>query len=297
MVLIRKRSVLAGLKVHEVMRRQVIQLPPRATLAMCINRLVKNKISAVLVVDDDAPVGVVSKTDLIGAFYAGLPIETEVQDIMVGQPLCCLPDESLESAIDRMHGMGVHRLYVTDPDSRQVIGMVAYPDIVGLLYRYCRACVNSSARGRKSGSAEVDLLRLRVSEVMTPGTHSCSLQTSLAGVVEQLTALRFGAMLVVDGSGFPRGVVSKSDLVLAFNHGLGLDHSAEMVMHSPVVSCDCDDLLATALQQMLLKDVQRLFVHRQRPADIIGVLSLSDSARFRSGSCRACISGRLIAGE
>lgn len=297
MVLIRKRSVLAGLKVHEVMRRQVIQLPPRATLAMCINRLVKNKISAVLVVDDDAPVGVVSKTDLVGAFYAGLPIETQVRDIMAGQPLCCLPDDSLESAIDRMHGMGVHRLYVVGPDSSRVIGMVAYPDIVGLLYRYCRACVNSSARGRKAGSAEVDILGLRVSEVMTPGTHSCPLQTSLAGVVEQLTALRFGALLVVDEAGVPRGVVSKSDLVLAYNHGLGIDQPAERIMHAPVVSCDCDDLLAAALQLMLLKDVQRLFVHRHRPAQIIGVLSLSDSARFRSGSCRACISGRLIAGE
>lgn len=297
MVLIRKRSVLAGLNVHEVMRRQVVQLPPRATLAMCINRLVKNKVGAVLVVDDDVPVGVVSKTDLIGAFYAGLPIETEVQDIMVGQPLSCRPDDSLESAIDRMHGMGVHRLYVTGGESCRIIGMVAYPDIVGLLYRYCRACVNSSARGRKAGTAEADVLRLHVSEVMTQGTHSCSLKTSLAGVVEQLSALRFGAMLVVDESGLPRGVVSKSDLVLAYNHGLGIDHPAEMVMHSPVISCDCDDLLAAALQQMLLKDVQRLFVHRHRPTDIIGVLSLSDSARFRSGSCRACISGRLIAGE
>ncbi|MGA9477298.1 MAG: hypothetical protein WBV21_05940 [Desulfobacterales bacterium] len=51
-----------------------------------------------------------------------------------------------------------------------------------------------------------------------------------------------------------------------------------------------------ALQQMLLKDVQRLFVYKDDPARIVGVLSLSDSARFRSGSCRACTSGRQIVG-
>jgi hypothetical protein len=45
---------------------------------------------------------------------------------------------------------------------------------------------------------------------------------------------------------------------------------------------------------MLLKDVQRLFVHAQDPAQIIGILSLSDAARFRSGSCRACTPSRFM---
>ena len=51
---------------------------------------------------------------------------------------------------------------------------------------------------------------------------------------------------------------------------------------------------AAAIQQMLLKDVQRLFVHAQDPAQIIGILSLSDAARIRSGSCRACTPSRLM---
>ncbi len=92
-------------------------------------------------------------------------------------------------------------------------------------------------------------------------------------------------------------MISKSDRVLAYIHGLGIDHLAAMVMRSPVLSCDRNELLATVLQQMLLKDVQRFFVHQGEPACIVGVLSLSDSVRFRSGSCRACISSRLIAGE
>lgn len=67
-------------------------------------------------------------------------------------------------------------------------------------------------------------------------------------------------------------------------------------MGKPVVSCEDGSDLADAIQQMLLNDVQRLFVHSEDPARIVGILSLSDAARFRSGSCRACTSSRLIQG-
>jgi hypothetical protein len=46
---------------------------------------------------------------------------------------------------------------------------------------------------------------------------------------------------------------------------------------------------------MFLSDVQRLFVHAGDPLRVIGVLSLSDAARVRSGSCRACLPSRFIA--
>jgi CBS domain-containing protein len=65
-------------------------------------------------------------------------------------------------------------------------------------------------------------------------------------------------------------------------------------MSKPVVSYDAQADLADAIRQMLLRDVQRLFVHADDPGRIVGILSLSDAVRFRSGSCRACTSSRLI---
>jgi hypothetical protein len=65
-------------------------------------------------------------------------------------------------------------------------------------------------------------------------------------------------------------------------------------MSTPVKSCHGDAELSNAIQQMLLRDVQRIFVHGSDPAKIVGVLSLSDAARFRSGSCRACTSSRIM---
>ena len=44
---------------------------------------------------------------------------------------------------------------------------------------------------------------------------------------------------------------------------------------------------------MIFWDVHRLFVARGEIQEIIGVLSLSDAARFRSGTCRACLVSRI----
>lgn len=297
MVFIERRSVLSGMLVQEAMRRRVIRVSRENTLSDCTNRMIKNKVAAVLVTtENERPVGVVSKTDLIGAFYADLPVEAAAADIMAAPPLFCFPDDSLESAIDLMHVRGVHRLYVSGAETDRVIGTLAYPDVVGLLYRYCRACGKSVSKTRRGNQDEMSRSRLRVGEVMTTSVRACKTDDTLAEVIEELTTHRCGAVLIRNPAGHAAGVISKTDLVIAYKHGEKIGAPARLIMRHPVLSCDTNDFLSLALQQMLLKDIQRLFVYKDDPAHIVGVLSLSDSARFRSGSCRACTSGRLIVG-
>jgi predicted transcriptional regulator len=293
---IEKRSVLSGISVKEAMRHQVIRLPLSAPIDYCINRMIKYKINAVLITDESQyPAGVVSKTDVMSAFYAGLPIGAPVENILVGPLLFCYPDDELESSLDTMQQHGVHRLYVQGSDSHDVVGVLAYPDIVGLLYRYCRACDKGLLRARRR-KPEDQFQRLRIKEVMTAEVTAFLEEDGLIRVIEGLIEHRFGAVLIRNKAGQAVGVVSKSDLIVAYKHGVTADARAADVMSRPVVSSDADTQLADAIQQMLLKDVQRLFVHGRDPGRIVGILSLSDAARFRSGSCRACTSSRLMQG-
>jgi len=289
-----KRNVLSGILVQEAMRRQVIRLPHSASIDYGINRMIKYKINSVLVLDENQqPAGVTSKTDVMSAFYAGLPIGAPIGNIMVGPLLFCYADDELESSLDAMQQNGVHRLYVRASDSDDVVGILAYPDIVGLLYRYCRACDRGllNVRRRKE---EDQFQRLKIKDVMTADVTAFLAKDSLVKVMEGLTEHRFGAVLIRNEAGQALGVVSKSDLIVAYKHGVAIDALATDVMSSPVVSSEADTELADAIRQMLLKDVQRLFVHGQDPGRIVGILSLSDAARFRSGSCRACTSSRLM---
>lgn len=297
MPVVESRSVLTGISVAEAMRRQVARLSGSAPIAQAIRMMIRYKANAVLIDKDGVPSGVVSKTDLMGALYAALPADTPLHSVAVNQPVACFPDDSVEDALEIMEAAGVHRLYVTGADRKAVIGAVAYADIVGLLYRYCRACERSSAKKQEKRSRFDPSARLTVKEVMTPEVRSCRTADPLSAVIEILSEHHLGAVLVENEAGAAAGVISKTDLILAYHHGTTAGIEARAIMNTPVHSVAADALLSAAIQQMLGADVQRLLVRKENAAGnslITGVLALSDSARFRSGSCRACTAGRLL---
>lgn len=287
-----RRNVMQDLTVKEAMRRLIIHLPAEATLEKAISYAIKFKVNAILITGaEQEALGVVTKTDLMGAYYAGLPLYTPASAIMVGPPLFCHLEDSLDAALDQMRTHKIHRLYVKEEGS-QAVGVLAYPDIVGLLYRYCYQCDRNLLR--KTAAAEHLISdRFRLREVMTPGVYAHPETDSLLAVMEGLAAHRFGALLITGADGAPAGVISKTDLILAYKHGISAEVRAGSVMTRGVQACDCDDILVNALRRMIFSDVSRLFVYKESPRHIVGVFSLSDAARLRSGTCRACVSSRI----
>jgi CBS domain-containing protein len=285
---------LSHLLVQHAMRRQRIDLSQRDPLAAGIGALVKYKVSALLTTDEDhRPMGVVSKTDLMGAYYAGLPTAAPLADIMSSPLLFCQPQETLEAALERMRTHRIYRLFVREDPRAEIVGTLAYPDIVGLLYRFCHTCEYSKYERLRRKAGDDPIVRYRVKEVMTPSVQSLGQNETLNRVMEDLSAYRFGALLITGRDLRPSGVISKTDLILAFRHGIDPQGPAESIMTSPVRTCNEDHLLEDAIRTMILSDVHRLFVHRAIPDHIVGVLSLTDAARIRSGSCHACVSSRI----
>jgi CBS domain-containing protein len=287
-----RQNVMKDLTVREAMRRLTIYLPAEASLEQVISYAIKYKVNAILITDINCEaLGVVTKTDLMGAYYAGLSLDTPASSIMVGPPLFCHLEDSLDAALDQMRTHKIHRLYVRE-EGQQAVGVLAYPDIVGLLYRYCHQCNRNLLH--KTADAEPPMAdRFRLREVMTPGVYAHPKTDSLLAVMEGLAAHKFGALLITGPDEAPVGVISKTDLILAYKHRVPPDVRAESVMTRGVQACDCDDILVNALRRMIFSDVSRLFVYKESPRHIVGVFSLSDAARFRSGTCRACVSSRI----
>jgi CBS domain-containing protein len=295
MAVISTKNVLTGIRVKEAMRRQVIRLCVDDSLDRCIRHAIKYKVNAVLVTDKhDQGAGVVSKTDLMGAYYAGLPLDLSLESVMVGPPVYCHPDDPLEKALEHMKEARIHRLYVTGDGGGTIIGVLAYPDIVGLLYRLCRKCKRNLTMKPKKDPSDSVREHIRAREVMSPSVLSCSTGNTLFEIMEALAEYRFGAVLIRDGSR-PAGVVSKTDLIIAYRHGVQADMPAETIMNAPVQTSRENDFLAEVIQQMIFSDVHRLFVAGENPDDIAGVISLTDAALVRSGSCRACSASRFLA--
>lgn len=296
MPIVETKSVLKGIPVEKAMRRQVIKLSGTATIGQGIRMMIRYKVNAILINNNSIPFGVVSKTDILGAFYAELPMDTLLIDVVGGQPIACFPDDSLEDALEIMEAAGVHRLYIIGSDRNEVIGIVSYSEIVGLLYRYCRNCDRGTAKKRVKKTYTNSMIRLKVKEVMTQDVQTCQKNDQIYTVIDTLSEHHMGAILIQDENSHPVGVISKTDIIIAYLRGISPETISSEIMKSPVYSVSADEMLHTALQQMLIREVQRLFVHldASNPHTIIGVLALSDSARFRSGSCRACTTGRIL---
>lgn len=290
-----QKSTLGGLLVGYAMRKEVVRLAGSAAIATAVRQLIKHKINALLVTDDKAlPVGVVSKTDITAAYYAGMPVDSPIEQIMMSPPLFCHADDPLESALQTMRSKGVYRLYVREGSSDQVTGVLAYPDIVGLLYRFCYSCEKSIVNRRRDQEPDDVTARIRMKDVMVPSAASFPDDASLSEIMEGLSAYRFGAVLITDRDNRPCGVISKTDLILAYERGVPAEVPAREVLASgAVVSCEEDQFIEDAIRIMILTERQRLFVHKETPDNIVGVFSLSDAARVRSGSCKACVSSRI----
>jgi CBS domain-containing protein len=298
MTIIDEKTMLRELLVKDAMRVQVIGVTTSASILAVIRRFIKFKVAAVLVLNEvNTPVGVVSKTDVMGAYYAELPKETPVSQIMTSPPLFCAPGDAVEHALDVMRRNRVYRLYVREEHGERVIGALAYPDIVGLLYRYCRECERSLMSERRTKLHGPHTERLKVKDVMTTGVTSLTRRSSLSDIMEALSVNRFGAVLITDEAGTPSGVISKTDLIFAYKRDLPVDTEAGAVLTSDLRSCDREEFIEDAIRSMIFSEVRRLFVRDGAAENIVGVFSLSDAARIRSGSCHACVAGRIKVGD
>lgn len=294
MSIIERGSVLSNLTVREAMRRLICSLGRNASIQQAIRHTIKYKINAILIQDEQKEaIGVVSKSNIIGAYYAGLPITTPLDAIMVAPPIFCQLYESVDAALDLMRTAKVQRLYVVGAEPRRVVGVLAYPDVLGILYKYCHKCERRTLRQMESGSSEQLADHFKICELMNPAFQVHGEQDSLTQVMESMSAHRSRTVLIKGQTALPKGVITTTDLILAYMHGTSSKAEAASIMSTPVYSCDCNEPLLGAVRTMIFRDLDSLFVHKDSPCNIVGVVALADLARVRSGSCRACMISRI----
>jgi CBS domain-containing protein len=294
MSIVNPGSALDGLTAQEAMQRLRCYLDRNASIQQGIRHTLKFKINSILILDErkDA-IGVVSKTNILGAYYVGLPITTPLDAIMVAPPITCPLNDPLDSALDMMRNRSVHRLYVLGNEPNKVVGVLTYPDILGMLYKYCHKCQRSTLRLGESESNSKLSDYFRICELMNPEFPVHREDESLMNVMESISAHHSGAVLIKSHDDIPQGVVSTTDLIIAYMHGVPSYAAAKTIMSSPVLSCDYDEPLLMAIKKMIFFDLDSLYVHKDSSANIVAIITLSDVARVRSGSCRACKTSRI----
>lgn len=133
-----------------------------------------------------------------------------VQNHMTPDPVVALTDTFLAEAFKSMQEGGFHQLPVVD-SSGVLLGIVTDRDI--------RSAI---------GYDESKKLELHVEEIMTPDPVTVRQDATLEEAVRILYRDRFGALPVVDHQALV-GIITRHDILKAFNELLGLDRGGSRI--------------------------------------------------------------------
>jgi len=127
--------------VADVMTKSVISVDASMTINETAKMMEDAKVGAVIVMENNTPVGIVTDRDFAVKVAAhAYEISTPIKQIMSSPLLSINSDESVRNAADLMHEREVRKLPVISDD--KVVGIITATDIVNLL----AVCVEEDMR-------------------------------------------------------------------------------------------------------------------------------------------------------
>jgi CBS domain-containing protein len=115
--------------------RKVVTASPKDSLAFVAARMQEHNVGAVVVTEDDRPVGIVTDRDLALAMGArAVSPQAPVETVMASNVRTILADEGVFTATRHMRDYEVRRLPVVDAEGR-LVGIVTLDDLLRLLGR------------------------------------------------------------------------------------------------------------------------------------------------------------------
>jgi CBS domain-containing protein len=117
------------MQLKEIMRSDVVDVEPAATLQSAAQAMREGKISSVLVTEDGYLIGILTERDMVKAVAEGIDTEVvHVRDYMTPTPVAVSPDTTVEEAVQIMMDKGFRHLPVVDGE-RELKGVVSIRDL------------------------------------------------------------------------------------------------------------------------------------------------------------------------
>ena len=127
--------------IADVMTKSVISVDASMTVNEAAKMMEDAKVGAIIVIENNTPVGIVTDKDLAVKIVAhAYQITTPVKQVMSSPLFSINSDESVRTAADLMHDRGIRKLPVID--NEKIVGMITATDIVNLL----AVCVEEDMR-------------------------------------------------------------------------------------------------------------------------------------------------------
>lgn len=244
------------------MTSPVVSVGPAALLQEAHQRMVESRISSLAVVADGAPVGVISRTDLLRAGHRGtgstpkaasliFPDRT-VADEMTAAVVTVGPEAPLSEAAAAMVSARVHRVLVVDETA--LVGVVSTRDLMRALEE------------KRTGQ--------RVEQYMASPVFTIRDEEPIGEAVDRLDRAHISAIIVVE-DGWPVGVFGMMEALDA--RDLPRSTPVGDVMNPRVLVLPSTTSLHRAAAQAHALGVRRVVI--QDGSEVKGILSGLDFAR------------------
>jgi len=119
------------MSIEKLMHRDAVVQPPVASCSAAAELMRDRSVGSIVVVEDEAPIGVVTDRDLVTRVLAEhrAPDQVTLREVMSAAPIYLSKQRSLDEAIATMKEFGVRRLPVVDVQNRP-IGVLSLDDVL-----------------------------------------------------------------------------------------------------------------------------------------------------------------------
>jgi len=202
----------------EVMSKKLITAKPITPIPEAAKTMTENKISSVVVVDDDGKLeGITTKVD-ISLFFASKGAGVyRVHDFMTPNPITVRQSQSIFLAVSLMSDNKISRIVVTDQKAKPV-GIITLTDVT-IISRLLRPAMVIKEKkpvflkGLLFPPKGIHLLTAK--DFMTADPISVNEDTDLADAARLMTKNGVSGLPVINNLGKLVGIVTKSDLTEA----------------------------------------------------------------------------------
>lgn len=126
-----KNNLKSGIKVGDIMTRNLVAVKPTTSLQECTKVMIKNKTGSVIVKDGQKLTGIIAERDIIWAMMkkgAENLKNIKAEDIAIKKVATIKPSADMYEALQRMKSLKFKRLPVVVEGN--VIGMITWKDIL-----------------------------------------------------------------------------------------------------------------------------------------------------------------------
>jgi len=242
-----------SLTINDVLTRTVRTISPDIMLAEAAGLMSEHRISCLVAVESDKPVGILTEADLVQIAHLHIdPEHTCISEFLSAPVISIEKDQSIYDAFDILLEYQVRHLVVVHADGR-LKGILTFSDML------------------KAAEFD-DFLRVKpVRGVMSCQVVSAAPDTPLDTVLTQMDEQHLSCMVALDG-GTACGIFTERDVARLLASDADIDAlKLADVMTSPLVTMAADDSMLDAVLMMRKHGFRRVVIvdAQQHPVGIV----------------------------